>query len=162
METGKVGKPQFHYQKLHYQTGFTLIELMIAIAIVGVLAAIAQPLYSDYVVRARMSEPIRIAESLTSRVVQCMVLDGSLYSDCNSFTELGIDSSEVTIGVVESVVFNSASPTITINLQNTGNSVLDNASLAYSSSRLDSAIVQWSCSLSDTSLHQLVPKQCRN
>ena len=49
------------------QQGFTLIELMIVIAIVGILAAIALPAYQDYTVRAKMSEALaNMAESKTS------------------------------------------------------------------------------------------------
>ena len=48
------------------QRGFTLIELMIVVAIVGVLAAIAIPAYVDYVKRARMSEVINIFDAIST------------------------------------------------------------------------------------------------
>ncbi|HGL5578193.1 TPA: prepilin-type N-terminal cleavage/methylation domain-containing protein [Neisseria gonorrhoeae] len=50
------------------QKGFTLIELMIVIAIVGILAAVALPAYQDYTARAQVSEAILLAEGQKSAV----------------------------------------------------------------------------------------------
>jgi type IV pilus assembly protein PilA len=56
--------------------GFTLIELMIAVAIVGVLAAIAVPAYQDYTVRAKVSEGLTLADAARNTVAEAFDSNG--------------------------------------------------------------------------------------
>lgn len=60
----------------HAQSGFTLIELMIVIAIIGILAAIAIPQYQDYIARSQVTRVVGESGSLKTSVEQC-VLNGS-------------------------------------------------------------------------------------
>lgn len=63
------------------QSGFTLIELMIVIAIVGILAAIALPAYQDYTVRAKMSEPLAALAEAKTTVSEYYVANNALPVD---------------------------------------------------------------------------------
>lgn len=69
--------------------GFTLIELMIAIAIVGILLSLAIPTYQDYTVRAKISEAMNIASALKVMVSEYYITMAELPADADS---AGIDT----------------------------------------------------------------------
>ncbi|HFB7613863.1 TPA: pilin, partial [Neisseria gonorrhoeae] len=77
------------------QKGFTLIELMIVIAIVGILAAVALPAYQDYTARAQVSEAILLAEGQKSAVTEYYLNHGEWPKDNAS---AGVASASKIIG----------------------------------------------------------------
>ena len=68
------------------QQGFTLIELMIVVAIIGILAAIALPAYQDYTVRAKVSEGLVLAEAAKIAVAEGWQTDGNLTAAIAGYT----------------------------------------------------------------------------
>ncbi|WP_290003075.1 pilin [Faucicola atlantae] len=67
---------------MNAQKGFTLIELMIVIAIIGILAAIAIPQYQNYIARSQVNRVMGELSSVKTAIETC-VLDGKAAADCN-------------------------------------------------------------------------------
>ena len=76
----------------HSQKGFTLIELMIVVAIIGILAAIAVPAYQDYTIRSRVSEGASLAGASKTAVDVYFSETGSLASTPGTPASLGLAS----------------------------------------------------------------------
>lgn len=68
------------------EKGFTLIELMIVIAVIGILAAVAVPAYSDYIARAQVSEASYLADELKSQILESLQNNTCTSSNANIFT----------------------------------------------------------------------------
>ncbi len=62
---------------MNAQKGFTLIELMIVVAIIGILAAIAIPAYQDYIARSQVSEAMELASGLKGAVAETFSQDAT-------------------------------------------------------------------------------------
>ena len=67
--------------KAQMQKGFTLIELMIVVAIIGILAAIALPAYQDYTARSQMAEAMTLASGARTAVTEYWTSEGELPAD---------------------------------------------------------------------------------
>ena len=71
------------------QKGFTLIELMIVVAIIGILAAIAIPAYQDYTIRAQVTEGLNLMSDMKAGVAEWYAQEGAWPS---SLTQIGISN----------------------------------------------------------------------
>jgi type IV pilus assembly protein PilA len=109
------------------QKGFTLIELMIVVAIIGILAAIAIPAYQDYTIRSQVTEGLTLASDIKAGVAEYLAQTGSWPTD---LTDVGLGSAATNkeSRYVESI--NVTTGTIQIVYGRDANSKINNATSA--------------------------------
>lgn len=110
------------------QQGFTLIELMIVIAIIGILAAVALPAYQDYTVRAKISEAVIAGSSVKALISEAFQTDSiaGITSAATAFN--AAPAAQKTSKYVSNIVANPASPySITVSIAATATNGLPTA-----------------------------------
>ena len=159
----------FQNMKKATQKGFTLIELMIVVAIIGILAAVALPAYSDYTIRAKMSEVILAASSCRTNVEEFIQSEGGTAQTASAWG-CSFDASQYVAGGAVA----AGTGVITVEAQNIDTEVNGNFVIltpfesvnadgdgvdAYGLNSTDSNVAAWVCS-SDTEQRYL-PASCR-
>lgn len=145
------------------QQGFTLIELMIVVAIIGILAAVAIPAYQDYTIRAQVSEGLSLASGSKTAVTE-------YYSSRGKFPSTNASAGLATAGsiggkYVSSVDVSKASGEIqaALNGDDTNATIKDANSLIILSAVVNGGTVDWVCKWSGSKMDdKYVPSNCRN
>ena len=136
--------------KQQAQAGFTLIELMIVVAIIGILAAVAIPAYSEYTVKAKAAATISAADSIKTAIGVCV------QENAGDFTQCAIGGANVKpftqTKEVKSITFNTTSGALTLTTTNLGKNIPDNSTVTMTPTGLDGtkANVTWTNTTSVT------------
>lgn len=125
------------------QTGFSLIELMIVIAIIAVLSAVAVPQYQDYMTRAKWTVNLTEVEQVKLAITDCLYAEGGQVSACNTAEKLGFGNALTAPSHASSL--NITSDTSSINLSVIGNPAAADCRIDIAAN-VSSGTVTWSAS----------------
>ena len=145
--------------KKQLQQGFTLIELMIVVAIIGILAAIAIPAYQDYTIRAQTSEGMSLADGLKTPAIEYFTNTGNWPSNTTTgFSPAASYSGNYVSGVGITAVSGGVGQ-ITVTYGNKANSVIAGKTLIFSATN-NGGSISFVCKGGTGMLQKYLPSSC--
>jgi len=146
------------------QKGFTLIELMIVIAIIGILAAIALPAYQDYTVRARVTEGLALASSAKATIGENVASSGGVLPVVAAGVVCqGVNQFAALVNHTQSLACTDLTGVITVTMDATAKATAFTLTPAVNAS----GAVVWTCAVTNSTAgagalsDKFVPAQCR-
>lgn len=124
------------------QQGFTLIELMIVVAIIGILAAVALPAYQDYTTRAKVSEVVLAASGARTSIAEAYATNGEFPSTTSEIANYVISQSSPYVASVTFAVDNSKG---VITATAKGDSRIANETITLTGTPDSNGTVSWVC-----------------
>lgn len=125
------------------QQGFTLIELMIVVAIIGILAAIAIPAYQDYTIRAQVTEGLNLASGSKVAVAEFYQNTGTFPTDN---TDAGVPAASTIVGnYVTGVQIGDADGVITVTYGSQAHANITGDDLTLAAGTTGAGSVTWDC-----------------
>ena len=146
------------------QQGFTLIELMIVVAIVGILAAVALPAYQDYTARAKIAEPLALMSGAKINMYEEYVAEGAFPADDSDQAddlEAMLNASEYANTATYEVDADNEGALVTITLENIGGDA-EGENLTFNLQASQNGLTMVCAPETADLPERVLPSECRN